>query len=160
MTNFSEIEPGSKQFYIDRVNQRWGQLYHLEKEWHAKAWKYLFLSNSGGAVAMLGFLASDKVKTLGLFLKLGLSSFVLGVIVVGVCIALQYHWMAYLFREYKEDANNFLANKLSWENLLEKDNKRTTPTCWKTFWGNFWPYLSFFLFVAGSLLGGYALLSS
>jgi hypothetical protein len=158
MGYFLEGDLPQRQWYADKVDRRWGQLYHLEKEWHAKAWKYLFLCNSGGAIAMLSFLGT-KALPLSLWLKLGLSSFVLGLIVVGICIALRYHSLANLFQKYKEDANNFLLNKLSWEELVERDTQRVKPTCWKVFWGNFWPYLSFFLFIIGCLIGGYALLS-
>ena len=158
MKKISEIEPTLRQLYIDQVNRRWGQLYNLEKEWHEKAWKYLFLTNSGGAVAMLSFMSSYSDYSLRWLLSLGLSIFVLGVIVVGICIAIRYHQIAFLFKKYKEDANKFLADGCTWQYVLEEDERRVTPRPIDIFWGNFWPYSSFACFISGSLIGGYALI--
>ena len=161
MKKISQIEPAQRQIYIDQVNHRWGQLYHLEKEWHAKAWNYLFLTNAGGAIAMLSFLSSASLnESSKVFLNIGLSLFVFGVAVVGICIAKHYHHLAFLFKKYKQDANKFLADQCAWEYVTEEDNKRVTPTCWGLFWGYFWPYLSFVSFIAGCLIGGYALLAT
>ena len=109
---------------------------------------------------MLSFLGSYSDESSKLFLNIGLSLFVLGVIVVGFCIAKHYHHLAFLFEKYKEDANKFLADECAWEAVIEADNKRLFRTCWRVFWDNFWPYLSFFCFIAGSLIGGYALLTA
>ena len=38
------------------INERWSQLYELEKEWGKEAIKYLMLTNAGGAVATLSFI--------------------------------------------------------------------------------------------------------
>jgi len=159
MKKFSEVDPTLRQSIIDQINQRWRQLYELEKEWGEKAWKYLFLTNSGGAIAMLSFLSAYKESTHIILLKLALVIFVFGVFLIGIGIARHYHYLASLFLSYKEDANNFLIDKTSWEVLTERDAKRTKATCWSTFWNNFWPYFSFTCFIVGSLLGGMALLS-
>jgi hypothetical protein len=160
MKKISQIEPALRQPYIDQINQRWGQLYSLEKEWHEKAWKYLFLTNSGGAVAMLSFLGGYSDYSSKWLLSVGLSLFVLGVIVVGICIAMRYHRIAFLFKKYKEDANNFLTDKSSWEDVIQADEARVSPTKLGSIWGNFWPYLSFACFIVGSLVGGYALITA
>ena len=56
MSLFGGTQPENqelKKHQIEYINLRWKQLYDLEKERADQAIKYLFLTNSGGAVTVL-----------------------------------------------------------------------------------------------------------
>ena len=149
--------PEDRQNIFNRIDQRWRQLYELEKQWGEEAFKFLFLINSGGSIAMLSFIGAFSGGTNKIYLKVALGFFVAGVILVGICLARTVHQMNYLFRSYRIDVNKFLSNEICRETLEERDEKRTAPSCWKTFWSNFWPYSAFACFIGGSIIGGIAL---
>ena len=117
-----------KSHRIEYINRRWSQLCALEKEWAERATKYLLATNSGGAVAVLSFLgASAKARSLtGPAIALVL--FLLGVVLVGIFNAYQYHRISNLFYGWKKDSENYFANKISWDLLIEEDEKRTKPS--------------------------------
>ena len=120
--------PEQRAHRIEYINQRWKQLYELEKEWAEKAVKYLLATNSGGAVAVLSFLgASAKARSLT-GPAVALSLFLLGVVLVGVFHAYQYHRMSNLFLGWKKDSENYFAYKINWDLLTEEDEKRTKPS--------------------------------
>ncbi len=96
------------------INQQWGQLYELEKDWGERAIRYLLLTNSGGAVATLSFLgASQKALNL-LGAKIWLALFVLGIFFVGIAVAKTFHHMSGLFKAWKTDVENYHSDKITW----------------------------------------------
>jgi hypothetical protein len=140
---------------INYLNNRWRQLYELEKEWGEKAVNFLFLTNSGGAIATLSFLGSDNELTIIQYLnfKVSLILFVIGVFFVGVTIARAYHHMLNLFEGYKKDANSFLVDLVAWKHLCDEDDARVSSIQLQYVP----PYASFICFVAGCIFGGYGL---
>jgi hypothetical protein len=153
MEKFSKLEQAVRDNLVNHINQRWRQLYELEKEWSDRAFRYLFLTNSGGAIAVLSFFgASDKALDFAM-LKAALLLFALGVLFVGVATAKTYHRIAGLFKQYRNEADHFFNDKITWEYLTEEDTKRSKPT----FWAYFFPYVSFACFIVGIVLGSLAL---
>lgn len=153
--NLSQMEPNQRENSLNYLNQRWRQLYELEKEWGEKAVNFLFLTNSGGAIATLSFLGSDKLLTefQCLNFKVGLILFVIGLIFVGVTIARAYHHMLTLFNGYKKDANKFLLDLVCWKHLSDEDESRVNSMCLQFAP----PYASFTCFISGCIFGGYGL---
>ena len=151
--NFSQMNGEQSKNSINDINQRWWQLYGLEKEWGEKALNYLFLTNSGGAIATLSFIGAATIEDYLPCLKLALIAFVLGIFFVGLSIARAYHYMLGLFEGYQKDVNRFYKDLVSWGFLDSEDNARVKTT----FWQYFWPYASFVCFIIGCILGGYSL---
>ena len=149
------MEGDVRQNSINYLNQRWAQLYELEKEWGDKAVNYLLLTNSGGAIATLSFLGAvkDLTPTQYLNFKIALICFALGVFLVGVTTARAYHHMLHLFEGYKKDANKFLLDSVSWEHLNGEDELRVSSMRLQYFF----PYASFICFIVGCIFGGYSL---
>ena len=135
------------------ISRRWSQLYHLEKEWGERALKYLFMTNSGGAIATLGFLGAAPNAVNIFWAKLSLTGFALGVFFVGVATARIYHFMARLFRSWKSDAHLYYSGRKAWDSMVRDDEERSQGG----FSDYVFPYLSFFFFVAGSALGAVGL---
>jgi hypothetical protein len=139
--------------FRDYINQRWGQLYELEKEEAEKALRYLFLVNSGGAIATLSFLAAKPsfIETLVVF---SLLAFIVGVLLVGIAISIRYYCFSKLFEGWKQDVDHFY-NKLefNFEQLTTNDEKRVK----KPSLDELILWLSFLCFISGCILGAMGL---
>jgi uncharacterized membrane protein len=134
---------------IEYINRRWKQLYDLEKERADQAIKYPFLINSGGAVTVLSFMgASEKVRT-ALGPILGLSCFVVGIILIGVFNIIQYYHMAKLFTAWKSDSEKYFENPAEWTNIIKNDKERSKPRIW----AHIVAHGSFVMFVVGCIIG-------
>ncbi|MBV5287204.1 MAG: hypothetical protein JZU45_14075 [Methyloversatilis discipulorum] len=153
MELFSKQDPAVRQSLNAHINQRWGQLYELEKEWGERALRYLLLTNSGGAIATLGFLGGSPTAINMLGAKISLFLFVLGVFLVGVSTAKTFHHMSHLFKTWKADVDHYYSDKITWEYLQEEDTKRAV----EDFWDYAIPYASFGCFIAGSVSGAISL---
>ena len=150
---FSETPEPIRKGRIDYINRRWEQLYELEKEAGLSALQYLFLTNAGGAAAMLAFIGAIGADKIGFGAKLALASFVLGVVLLGISKAKQYHCMSRLFEHWKGLAGAYFGDKASYEYITEEDKKKTG----EDFFDYFFPYASFACFVLGAAIGFYSL---
>jgi hypothetical protein len=153
MELFSKQEPALRQALEAHINQRWKQLYGLEKEWGERALKYLLLTNSGGAITTLGFLGASPGAINLLGAKVSLFLFVLGVFLVGVSTAKQFHHMARLFEAWKTDVGHYHADDITWEDLHARDNARAIADLWDYAI----PYSAFGCFIGGSISGAISL---
>jgi hypothetical protein len=134
---------------IDYINQRWKQLHGLEKECADIAIKYLFLTNSGGAVTVLSFMgASEKARSSSGAI-ISLSCFVAGVILVGVFNTLRYYRVAKLFYSWKRDSEKYFDKKVEWPVLIQSDEKRSRTQILAHIIG----HCSFIAFLAGCIFG-------
>lgn len=151
---YQEQSPAAKNNLNNSINQRWGQLYELQKEQGDTAIKYLFFTNSGGAIATLGFLGAfpESIKMVGAVIALIM--YMVGVIMVGMIHARNYHKFTKLFDGWKHDVNTFYQNKISWRQLHDQDDARSGEN-YKDY---VLPYAAFILFIAGSISGAMSLL--
>jgi hypothetical protein len=140
--------PEIRNNQINFINQRWKQLYDLEKEWSDNAIKYLFLTNSGGAVAVLSYMGSAGTL-FRLSMAIALCSFLLGLIIVGWVNSLIYQDMKNLFNEWKTDTNKYFTDQIEWETLLKNDENRSKDNVWAIRCA----YISFICFIAGVVIG-------
>jgi hypothetical protein len=140
--------PPEEARYIDIRGSFLSQLFFL---WIGRVQQYLFLTNSGGAIAVLSFMgASENVRAM-LGPKWSLGFFVLGLILVGLLSAYQLHRSAMLNSEWRESLQQFFNGRITWEALTEGDQKRSyVVTGW---FGYLAGYGSFICFCAGSIIG-------
>ncbi|MGA2802440.1 MAG: hypothetical protein ABSE97_08760 [Verrucomicrobiota bacterium] len=134
---------------IEYINQRWKQLHALEKECAEVAIKYLLLTNSGGAIAVLSFMGSSEKARSSHYAVAALASFVVGVILVGVFNILRYYRVANLFNSWRRDSEKYFERQIDWKKLTDADNLRSKAQIAAHFAGN----LSFVAFLVGCLLG-------
>lgn len=107
------------------VNLRWAQLYGLSKEASESALKYLFLTNAGGAVAVLAYLGSVSASQIpAISAKVALVIFFVGLLFVGLYKAYMVHDRESLFVNYKFIVNEYYEGRISWQELLEADEKK------------------------------------
>lgn len=150
---YSKLDPALRAHQVNHINQRWGQLYELEKEWGERALKYLLLTNSGGSIATLSFLGASELVLRMMPVKIALFLFVVGLILVGISTAKQFHHMSGLFKAWKDDVDNYFNDKITWEHLNCEDTKRAVDDLWDYAI----PYASFSCFILGCVFGGFAL---
>ena len=106
------------------MSQRWTQINTLRNDFIEKAIRFLFLTNAGGAVAVLSFIGnSDEARRMGgpLF---ALVCFALGIVFIGIYLAIQYHRFDSLLRGYYSDVRKYYADQMEW---LELRKKGTMP---------------------------------
>jgi hypothetical protein len=151
---FSDERPEVQQFRSNCISTRWAQLNALTKEWSDKAVNYLLLTNAGGAVAVLSFMASDKVRE-KIGPKIALSCFALGVIVTGFVVARQLHRFERILNGYKRDSERYLTNQIDeWDTVVSRDEERIHPSI---VWDYGLGYLAFALFFGGCVAGAISL---
>ncbi len=155
MGYYSKHPEELRRVRIDHINTRWSQLHELEKEWGEKAIKYLLLTNSGGAIATLSFLGASKTALDSLGAKVALFLFILGVFLVGVMTAKQFHFASGLFKTYKNDVEKYFNDNMQWKDLITGDEGRAK----EDFFDYAIPYLSFACFVFGCIAGACTLFS-
>lgn len=156
MEKFSETEISVRNQRIDYINQRWSQLYELEKESGDKALKYLLLTNSGGAIATLSFLGASKFAIEMLGVKAALFLFMLGIFLVGISAAKQYHHMSKLFKSWKWDTNRYFRDEIDYDTMNKNDDDIAVEDSWDLAI----PYSSFACFIFGCVAGSASLLCS
>lgn len=153
MELFSKQDPTVRESLNSHINQRWKQLYELEKEWGERALRYLLMTNSGGAVATLSFLGASKGAINLLGAKVSLALFIVGIFLVGVSTAKTFHHMSGLFKNFKNDIDHYYADKITWNHLHDEDKERAV----EDIWDYITPYASFGCFITGCISGALAL---
>ncbi|WP_309398413.1 hypothetical protein [Cerasicoccus maritimus] len=108
----------------DHINNRWSQLYELDKEWGKEAIKYLILMNSGGAVATLSFLGASADIRGTLPPKLALIFFFVGLVSSGCMVAYAYESMNRLFSHWQKDVEAHYMKELDYADLIKRDSSR------------------------------------
>jgi len=149
---FSQEPDPVRQYRFNLISARWAQLNALTKDWSDKAVNYLMLTNAGGAVAVLSFMASDKVREMA-GPRIALSCFAAGVIVTGILVAKQLHRFEGIFKGYMTDSTRYLTDQIEWDTLTTRDEDRTQPSFMDYGLG----YAAFILFIAGCVAGALSL---
>lgn len=153
MELFSKQDPAVRQNLNEHINQRWKQLYELEKEWGERALRYLLMTNSGGAITTLSFLGAYKGALNLSGVKISLTLFVVGIFLVGISTAKTFHHLSGLLKKFKIDVDHYYADKITWYHLHEEDKVRAVEDKWDYII----PYASFGCFIAGCISGALAL---
>jgi hypothetical protein len=147
---FSREPEHVRQFRFNYINARWAQLNALTKDWGDKAVSYMMLTNAGGAVAVLSFMGASYEARENWGPRIALVCFALGVIVTGILVAKQLHRFEGLYKGYKRDSEQYLADQIDdWGTVVSRDEDRTKASFWDYAWGSF----AFILFIGGCVAG-------
>ena len=120
----SETNDEQRKLHLDYIENRWSQLHELTTESASEAWKYLMLTNSGSAIAVLSFMGANKTLTPIPGAPWMLSAFIVGVVFVGCGHAVAYYRANWLFEHWRTEVGNYFADKVTWNELLECDRQR------------------------------------
>lgn len=153
MELFSKQDPAVRQSLDGYIDDRWKQLYGLQKEWGERALRYLMVTNGGGAIATLSFLGASPMARGALGPKVSLFFFIFGIFLVGVSTAKTFHHTSSLFTAWKADVGRYRTDKITWEHLQSQDDTRAK----EDIWDYLIPYASFGCFIAGCISGAISL---
>jgi hypothetical protein len=131
------------------INDRLSQIIHAIDYWADLSIKYLMYINAGGAIVVLAFMATSHSMRSIISSKLSLLSFIFGIVVVAVVLAVGFYRMVYCLKSLQEDSDKYLTNKIDWDTLLEHDAKRLRPSKWGVLFG----WVAFMFFSLGVILG-------
>ncbi|MCH7902683.1 hypothetical protein IIC68_02935, partial [archaeon] len=95
--------------------ERWQQLNDFSSRRYEKAIRYLVLTNSGGAVAMLGFLGASLSRPDFTPPILPLVFYIVGIISAGILITSIFHHSETILSKWNADAEGFFKSKLEWD---------------------------------------------
>lgn len=126
----SETTGDQRKSHLEYVDNRWKQLHEMSKDRAEKAWAYLMLTNSGSAVAVVSFMGANKSLTPIPGAPVMLLFFLLGIVLVGVGHAIGYYRSNWLFSGWRNDTSDYFGEKLSWNELLERDKLRSRYFVW------------------------------
>jgi len=142
------LDNGLRRDRIKYINIRWEQLYHLDKEWSERALKLLFVTNAGGAIAVLSYMASVEGRAPKSAI-ITLCCFFFGLICVGINTARAVHGMSGLFEGWQKDVDRFFKDEITWEELQSRDESRISGKWLDYLIG----YFSWGAFIIGSIIG-------
>ena len=138
------------------IDNRQAFLLQLLLVWVDRVLQYLFLTNSGGAVAILSFMgASDTVRSMS-GPKWALAFFLLGLILLGVLSAYQLYRASMLSQKWRSDSADFLTKQITWQYLVNEDQKRSKIVT--TWIGHTLGFASFGCFCVGAVIGVFLLI--
>jgi hypothetical protein len=119
--------------------------------WIDRVLRYLFLTNAGGAIAVLSFMgASENVRAVS-GPKWALGFFVVGLILLGILSAYQLYHSANLNAQWRRSLQQYLAGRITWDLLIEGDQERSYVVT--SYFGYLFGYGSFICFCGGSVIG-------
>lgn len=127
------------------IDARWTQLYELEKEFGLDIINYLFITNTGGAVATLSFIGAVGKNNIAFGVKLALVSFVLGIVLTGCYKIGRYHNINNLFTNWRK-----VGEQNPNMGAIQEVDARLSRT---GFWVYVLGYGAFFCFVGGAVMG-------
>jgi hypothetical protein len=154
MEKHSQLPEQIRNARQDWLHSRWVQLNGLEKAWSDHVFKYLLLTNSGGAIAVLSFLATYKSGMSLVTAKIALGCFVFGVIVVGCAAAQTFHRMSSGVRGINTDTRRVYGDEIEYAELITRDNARHDYHWTRLVL----PYGAFAAFIIGCIVGAIGIL--
>jgi hypothetical protein len=112
------------------IDERFDQLIKLSTDGAEQAAKFLFLSNTGGAAATLSFLGAVESIRSQYAPKVALGLFVVGIIIVGVQMAIRVHHAEGLLSNFRHDVIAFYGEQIKWKTLTDEDLARSEKVAW------------------------------
>ena len=141
---------------LQRINRRWAELHALEHQYTLAGLKFLFYSNAGGTIAILSFVGVAKLALSDFLVRWAFISFVAGVILYGISVLVLYFRVVSIHAGYRRDVDRWFDGSLSQDELNANDLRRSG----ESIVDYLAPFGSFFCFVDGCIMGGYALMQS
>ena len=139
---------------LQRINRRWAQLHALEHEYTLAGLRFRFYSNAGGTIAMLSFVGIAKLSVSESLVRWSLISFVGGIVLYGISVLVLYFRVVSIHAGYRQDVEKRFDGRLSQDELNANDLLRSG----ESIVDYLAPFGSFFCFIDGCVLGGYALI--
>lgn len=114
----------ARQRWIERevVQERFADLQASERSAFKRIARYVFVLNAGSAVATATQMIRDTNSASRL--QIPMLCFVVGIIAATMHAAWDYYRCRKLFQKFRRSRQDFLANLVEWEVLVERDERR------------------------------------
>lgn len=146
---YSDDSEDHRKANIGYASERWRQLYEIQNDWGTEGIKYLFLVNSGAAVALLAFLGSvANARDLN-WPKVSLGFFASGIVLIGLLHVLRHYHISTLFKTWRESVNEYYTEQKDWSQIIAEDKIMSERFDWALWMA----YLSFACFITGIIIG-------
>ncbi|MFA7256714.1 MAG: hypothetical protein WC047_03990 [Kiritimatiellales bacterium] len=149
----SSNDPSVLNSRNEYIAGRWKQLYELTHKEADGVKKFLFLVNSGGAVAMLGFIGTNQQIAQNSYVRLSLILFCIGIVFVGALHARILHRLHGMHEAWMKNSGRYWKREISYTDLINDDEKKSSSDIPEFTIG----YLAVAAFIAGLIAGGLAL---
>lgn len=146
---FSKTDPQTRESRVAYIKERWTQLSRLVEDTQLRALKYLLLTNSGGAIAVLSFMGSSESTRTQTGPMYALGFFISGIILTGILVARGVHTMEGLMKHWRKNVAKYYIDEIGWKELVEIDENRVPSPLWDYILG----YGAFLCFIVGSFEG-------
>lgn len=127
---WSEISGEQWDSHNKYIEERWKDLSDYTHEWSKESLKMLFLTNSGGAVAILTFIGTASTVRAEFWPWLMLGFFCFGIILLQIFHGLLYYKVGWMFECFRKDTIRLYADKLEWDEFHDKDDARADKFTW------------------------------
>ena len=117
-----------RQVRIAYVEKRWSDLADRYRVLVDEAARYLFLVNSGGAIATLSYMGALKTVDPIPGARLMLIFFLCGVLLVGVGRALGSYRSYSILMGWSRSVSLYYSNAIDWDDLLKQDAEKGKPS--------------------------------
>ncbi|MEY2499719.1 MAG: hypothetical protein QOI07_53 [Verrucomicrobiota bacterium] len=135
------------------IHERWNDHQRSVKNSFRRIVEYLFLLNTGGVVATATYIATKPTSISDM--KGPMWLFIAGVIFITFHAVWDYYRCLLLFKRYRENVLEFVADKIEWEVLVDRDAHGVHGE-WV---GHVLGWLSGTCFVFGVIRGGFSIIS-
>jgi len=116
MTKFNEFDEKERQSNIQYVDECWAMLRNAREGSLTRATNYLFVLNTGGLLASLSYIASDKGVA---DIRCSIIFFSLGIFFSALHAGIDYYSIEYRFSKYIENVNKLYRKELDWEDFID-----------------------------------------
>lgn len=144
---YSDDTEDHRKANIGYVMERWRQLYELQYECGTEEIKYLFLVNSGAAVAVLAFLGSVANARDMIWPKVMLGFFAMGIVLVGFLHVTRLYQVSNVFKAWRVSVNEYYTDQKGWSEITNADIARSAGFGWVL------AHISFLCFIVGIIIG-------
>jgi hypothetical protein len=127
---FADMNDQGKLFVFSRIDAQTTKVRAEVMSSVDSAINYLFLSNAGGAVAVLSFVATTAERNSLKNPLFALGLFSLGLILVGVVKAYRVHYFTRRSIAWSSNADRYFAGDLDWEGLNNAYSQAATESRW------------------------------
>jgi hypothetical protein len=148
----SETPPAIQSVRKGYIDARWTQLSDVSNAYGEESVKYLLLVNTAAMGAALAFVGAMPHLRPLLWPKVVLMLFAFGVAILGVFHAFRYHRIEWMFNRWRKDVQSYTDDQLTWNDLIDRDEKRRKRfgIVQATF-----PYFSLLSFYVGLTVGAF-----
>jgi len=151
---FGDVTPQLEERRSKYQEERFWQLNSLNIQHSQVTWQYLMTVNGGGAVAMLAFIGAVGDIRTSVWPYWALAFFMVGLVFVGFAMAHIVHKVQNLQDSWKQDVISYYGRKITWAELLRRDQERVDSWSWLPWclgWGSFLIFVFGIIFTAWKL---------